>query len=313
MRQPMTSDPVLLGGENRSGTTLLSLVLDSHADLVVGPEIDFVEPPDLGPHIIEACELVARSDPRVLGPGTDTNDPFWYDGAHFVKQCQRFGVDFGDLRLLVEETMAELGTDLSDLVDRCRLIDRIGEYRRAKTGTSRWGLKLQRKIARVDDYERLWPKANFVHIIRDGRDVAASHLRSVPWGFTSIEEAARGWLEVVGRPHTVADPDRYLEIRYEDLTADPERTLRRVTEHIGVSWNDALLNHDELPHTLFANPWGHPAAQAAARPMAAGRAGRYLTDLTPEQIATFEAIAGAELRRLGYELQTAAEDATTTS
>lgn len=74
----LTSDPVLLGGENRSGTTLFSVVLDSHPDLVVGPELDFVEPPDLGPHIVEACELLLASDKRVLGPGTDTADPFWF-------------------------------------------------------------------------------------------------------------------------------------------------------------------------------------------------------------------------------------------
>jgi hypothetical protein len=206
--------------------------------------------------------------------------------------------------------MAELGSDLSDFVDRCRLIDRIGEHRRAQTGAARWGFKLQRKIARVDDYSRLWPNAHFVHIVRDGRDVASSHLKSVPWGYGAIEEAAKGWLEVVGRPHTVADPERYLQIRYEDLTADPESVLRRVTEHIGLPWNDTLLNHDALPHTLFTKPWGHPAAEAAARPLATGRAGRYLTDLTPEQIAEFEAIAGAELQRLGYDLQAAPRTAT---
>ncbi len=75
---PLLSEAVLLGGENRSGTTLLSEVLDSHPDLVVGPELDFTEPPDLGSHILRACELLALADPRVLGPGTDTAVPLWY-------------------------------------------------------------------------------------------------------------------------------------------------------------------------------------------------------------------------------------------
>lgn len=63
-----STSPVLLGGENRSGTTLLSVVLDSHADLVVGPEIDFLEPPDLGPHILGATDLLAANDSGSAAP-----------------------------------------------------------------------------------------------------------------------------------------------------------------------------------------------------------------------------------------------------
>ncbi|MGY4601288.1 hypothetical protein ACVWXL_009034 [Bradyrhizobium sp. GM22.5] len=78
-----STSPVLLGGDNRSGTTLLSVVLDSHRDLVVGPEIDFLEPPNLGPHVLDATDLLAANDPRVTGIVKSAIDPFWYDGAHF--------------------------------------------------------------------------------------------------------------------------------------------------------------------------------------------------------------------------------------
>ncbi|XSC42237.1 sulfotransferase [Bradyrhizobium sp. RDT10] len=64
---PFPSSPVLLGGDNRSGTTLLSVVLDSHPDLVIGPEIDFLEPPNLGPHILRAIDLLDARDPKVTG------------------------------------------------------------------------------------------------------------------------------------------------------------------------------------------------------------------------------------------------------
>ncbi len=60
-RPPLAAAAVLLGGQNRSGTTLLSVVLDAHPQLVVGPELDFTEPPDLGPHILAACELGVSS------------------------------------------------------------------------------------------------------------------------------------------------------------------------------------------------------------------------------------------------------------
>ena len=309
--RPLSSDPVLLGGENRSGTTLLSVLLDSHPALVVGPEIDFPEPPDLGPHILEVCDLLDRADPRVTGTSKDTIDPRWFDGTHFVVQCERSGVERPDLRALVTGLMTELGTDLSELADRCRLIDAIGEFRRGQTGTDRWGLKLQRKIQDIGTYARIWPRAHFIHIVRDGRDLAASHLKTVPdWGYRTVAEAAHGWREVVNRPRRDAPADRYLEVRYEDLVTHPRETAARMLDHLGLPWDEEVLRHAEHEHALFNKPWGHPAAEAAGKPLYTGRNGRYLTDLTPGEIEEFERIAGVELLRLGYGLTSTAPDST---
>lgn len=290
----------MLGGANRSGTTLLSVILDSHPQLVVGPEIDFVEPVDLGPAVLAACELLRARDPRVLGPGTDTADPRWYHESHFVKQCERFGLSLHEVEDIVRQQMAVCGTDIVELDDRCRLIGAIGDHRRTVVGADGWGLKLQREIARVDRYARIWPCTRFVHIVRDGRDVAASHLRTVPWGFRSIEDAAEGWLEVVAPPHRLASPDRYREVRYEDLVLEPRRTLAAIVDFLGLAWHDDLLRHAELAHSLHERPWGHPAADAVSEPLHRGRVGRYRTDLHPDEIRSFERIAGAELTRLGY-------------
>ncbi|KPH97997.1 hypothetical protein OK074_0755 [Actinobacteria bacterium OK074] len=304
---PLASDPVLLGGENRSGTTLLSIVLDSHPALVVGPEIDFTEPPDLGPHVLEVCDLLDRGDARVSGTTKETIDPQWYDGVHFAVQCERSGLSRADLRALVGALMAERGTDLCDPEDRCRLVDAIGELRRTQTGAGRWGLKLQRKIQDIGAYAAVWPRARFIHIVRDGRDLAASHLKTVPdWGYRTVAEAAHGWLDVVTRPRRDAPDGRYLEVRYEDLVTRPRETAERMLDHLGLPWDEAVLRHAEHEHALFNKPWGHPAAEAAGKPLYTGRNGRYLQDLTPGEIREFERIAGAELERLGYPLTSTA-------
>ncbi|NTG18545.1 sulfotransferase [Agrobacterium rhizogenes] len=299
----LLSNPVLLGGENRSGTTLLSVLLDSHPDLVVGPEINFTEPVNLGPQILAVCDMMDLGDPRLAGATKGTIDPEWYDSMHFVVQCERFGLDRDDIRNLVAGLMAERGTDLFALEDRCLLINAIGEFRREQTGARRWGLKLQRKIQDIGTYAAIWQHAHFIHIIRDGRDLTASHFKTVPdWGYRTVAEAAHGWMEVVTRPRQTAPDGRYLEVRYEDLVTRPRETVERMLDYLGLPWADALLHHAEQAHALFDKPWGHPAAEAAGKPLYTGRNGRYLQDLTPGEIDEFEQIAGRELEHQGYEL-----------
>lgn len=306
---PLRSDPVLIGGDNRSGTTLTSVVLDSHPELVVGPELDFVEPVNLGPHIVQSCDLLLAGDPRVQGHGVETADPDWYFGVQFVKQCHRFGVRFADLRDLVARVVDELGTDVSEFDDRCVVLDAVGEHRRLATGMRRWGFKIQRQVARVDDFARRWPKAQFVHVVRDGRDVAGSNLTGgQEWNYKTIADAAAGWLAVVERPPTVAPPGRYLELHYEELVGSPRQALQQVIGFLGLPWDEALLRHAELPHTLLDNPYAHPAAEAVAKALSTAKVGRHRTDLRPEQIAEFERLAGHELTRLGYPLTGAPVD-----
>ena len=304
--EPLRSDPILIGGDNRSGTTLFSVVMDSHPDLVVGPELDFVEPENLGPYVVESADLLLAGDPRVQGEGVETADPHWYFGVQFVKQCHRFGVQWQEVRDIVARVVDELGTDVVDFDERCNVIDAIGEHRRRQTGRQRWGIKIQRQIHRVDDFARRWPRAHFLHVVRDGRDVAASNLAiGKEWSYKNVAEAAEGWLGVVERPHTVAPEGRYLEVRYEDVVGNPRETLGRVVEFLGLRWDDALLRHNELAHTLFENPWAHPSADTTARALSAASVGRHRTELTHEQIAEFEQLAGHELTRLGYELSAA--------
>ncbi|KHN91899.1 modular protein [Pectobacterium actinidiae] len=299
----LTSNPVLLGGENRSGTTLLSVILDSHSDLVVGPELDFTEPVNLGPHILNACNFIDINEKQLIGATKESIDPEWFDGVHFIIQCERFGLNRDDLRNLVNNAMSACDSDLTSLDDRCYLINLIGELRRQQTGAKRWGLKLQRRIKDVRDYATIWPNADFIHILRDGRDLAASHLKTVPeWGYQTIEEAAYGWLEIVANAHRSAPNARYQEIRYEDLVMTPQIVIKQMIDFIGLEWDDGLLRHSDLAHSLFEKPWGHPSAESASKPVYTGRNGRYRQDLTQEQIEKFELIAGKELQRLGYSL-----------
>lgn len=108
----LASAPIFVGGDHRSGTTLLSVVLDSHPSVVCGPELDFLEPEDLGPHVLACIGMLVESDPRVLGRGVETADPQWRLGVQFVKQCHRFGITPETLRGLVEEQVCAASSSI---------------------------------------------------------------------------------------------------------------------------------------------------------------------------------------------------------
>jgi len=100
---------------------------------------------------------------------------------------------------------------------------------------------------------RLFPRARFVHVVRDGRDVAASLVQrdwmdpatgQKVWCCEDIRSAARYWGHVVSaiREQAEALPGRYLEIRYEDLVNQPEFVLRHVAAFLGEAWDPAMMN-----------------------------------------------------------------------
>jgi hypothetical protein len=289
--------PIFIGGEDRSGTTLVSVILDSHPDLTVGPELDFLEPPDLGSHVLECCRLLAAGDPRVAGRGVQTADPRFQPGVQFVKQCHRFGVDRKSLVAEIGEAVRAAGAEPTSFEQRCAVVDRIGELRRRRCGTRRWGIKIQRSILRGQDFARVWPGCALVHVIRDGRDVAASHVRGGRWwAHRDVETAARAWLEVVdGAPEAPT-------VVYERLVADPRATLETLLAELDLPWSDAVLAHTAVGHSLVAHPHEHPSADEVRRPVHAEAVGRYRRDLAPAEIHAFEAIAGHALERLGYPL-----------
>ncbi|MGH8196320.1 MAG: sulfotransferase family protein, partial [Woeseiaceae bacterium] len=109
----------------------------------------------------------------------------------------------------------------------------------AAQGKDRWGEKTPAHIFFADRILCGFPKAQFVHIVRDGRDVAVSW-KNVPFGPKHVYASARRWADVLDAGHrlqeTVSDK-QYLELRYEDLLHDTEATIRRVCHFLGEEYS----------------------------------------------------------------------------
>jgi len=187
----------------------------------------------------------------------------------------------------------------------------------AAQNATRWVDGSWQNAAHVPALAALLPEARFIHMIRDGRDVALSHMR-MNWGPTTYAESAQLWVTRISKARRHApNIDHYSELRFEDLVTDTEGTLRKVCAYIDLEYDPVMLDYHERAEKRLAEkaidlPRKHgPTQTAEARmdshrlakePPQADRLGMWRRKMTPAEIAEYEAIAGPLLEELGYEL-----------
>ena len=171
-------------------------------------------------------------------------------------------------------------------------------------GAARWGDKTPIYTSYVDLIADMFPTARFVHIIRDGRDVALSMLDK--WGdkepHVDIFFTARNYVRRIRAARTAGqrlDPDRYYEMRYEALVQDPERELGAVCEFLGEEYFPEMAQpHVLARETIEPGSWHDPIR----RPPNTGSIERWREKMTPADLRLFQFVAGSQLEELGYGL-----------
>jgi hypothetical protein len=179
-----------------------------------------------------------------------------------------------------------------------------------RAGKARWAEKTPRNISRIGAIFRIFPAARFVHVLRDGRDVACSlrtHPRHkvvdgklVPTGIRRpIAGCARRWVrDIEGSRRWWGDP-RFHAVRYEDLVREPRPALERLMAFLGEDWDEAMLGHAaaDSPFRDAKSFAQNPEALGAVNTAALGR---WQRDLDARDRRTFKRIAGPLLVELGY-------------
>jgi hypothetical protein len=284
--------PIFVIGNPRSGTTLLRLMLTSHPRICIPPEAGF------------AVWLLDRY--RDWDP-SDGTEGFLGDLVG-TRKFATWGLTRGEIAAFVDRAEPEDYGGLVAAVYRCYA-------HRVQPGSDLWGDKNNFHIGEVGRIKGLFPGVRFVHIVRDGRNVAASYrdlagrtIRSeyAPDLPTGIEAIAEGWsaaLEGAEAAFAGFGHEDVATIRLEDLQADPEAVLTEVCAGIGVEFDPEMLRYHELDEASGGEPAEYLQWKEKNRaPVLAPDPGRYRRDLTPGEIARFEEIAGDRLRRYGYPL-----------
>lgn len=269
--------PFFVVGNDRSGTTVLRLVLDRSREAAVPPESMFLL--DLAP---------VRRRGGLDDPGR---------AARFVADVWRHPrVRLWNLPGGPPPVPAGLGHAAAY---RFAVESPFRAYA-ARDGKQRFGDKTPAYVHAVDELVAVWPDARVVVLVRDARDVALS-IRRVPFGPNNVYAAARWWARGIraGLEAERRYPGQVLTVRYEDLVADPEAEVRRVCGHVGLGYNSDMLAIERT------EPGKIVESQAAwFSSLASGirsDAGRWRSEMPESDRRLVAAVAGAELAALGYE------------
>jgi len=276
--------PVFIVGCGRSGTTILRLMLNTHSELAIPLESHFI------------YQLARRRASGLYRAGLQDPDVWQLVLEYFEshRYLQYLGVPVPDvierLRALPERSYGALFETL------------LTTFMEAQ-GKHRWGDKTPMHVNYIFLVRHYFPRARFVHIIRDGRDVALS-LLARKWGPRHMNHAGHywKWLVLGGMigGHLIG-PERYRQVRYEDLVHDPESVLKPLCDWLDLKYEPGMLDYHKTAEALSAqHNFGHSAA--VRRPVDRNLMRQWKHKILPRDHASFIRQAGSLLQYLDYDV-----------
>jgi hypothetical protein len=264
--------PVLIGGCPRSGTTLLGAILGAHSQCACVPESGFKTDALRG--------QTASGDPRAFLRAICGSHHFALWGLDHDPDLHRAGGETPSFAAVITSLVRRY----AESVDKWPVPIWIDH--------TPWNVCFGVTLT------AMFPDVKFIHLVRDGRAVAASVL-ALDWGPGSAESAARWWSRLVTLGLALESwiPDRVLRVRFEDVVRAPETTVRGIAAFLGLDYEPGMLRGDG-----FRFGFAKASHALIGRPPQAARADAWTTSLSPRQIEIFESLAGDHLRCLGYDL-----------
>jgi len=244
----MTVNPTFLIGAERSGTTLFRLMVDSH------PEITCIENFD---YVINAVR------PDGSFPTLE----------QFAQQLETENV-YSSSGFTLDTGLDDLAAVANDFIAQ----------RLSASGKTDAAVMVH---DRMEVILRIWPNANFIHIVRDPRAVALS-AKAFEWG-TAVYFGVARWADLMDEWDRVTadlDPSRVMEIRFEELVSDHVTVLSEVCRFMGHDYSEDMLSY--VAETDYLEPIPEKSTE-------------WQTLITDREMQEIEARVGDRLEAKGYE------------
>jgi len=167
-----------------------------------------------------------------------------------------------------------------------------------------WFNKSMQNVYFTDLFEKENFKPYYIHLIRDGRDVALSFTKTVV-GHKHMYHLAKQWREDQEFSNKVSErfaPDRAIRVKYEDLLHQPQHEIQRICAFIGLEYSNNVLKFYESTDSKITAESGE-MWHNLSKPLMRNNYNKYKRELSTTQIDLFEKITGDLLKGYGYTLE----------
>jgi hypothetical protein len=177
--------------------------------------------------------------------------------------------------------------------------ERIAKAKQRLTNSRFYGFKLN--TSSVAEAYEIYPQSYFIYIVRDPRDVTASHHQR---GFDrSIEQICNAWNKYLAKFESFCDKHSQIAliVRYEDLVSEPNDTLSLIFQVLPLEMEESIFRFYESDATVHGSH--HPNAQALQQNFFTSSIGRWHSELEESQWKKIQKLCSAGMKRWGYKLE----------
>ena len=274
--------PFFIVGSGRSGTTLLRRILYAHPELHIPPENHVMRNtiPLFYEHRKQRWEVLVY---------------LALSGLDLHPQFETFEMNLLPLaRKLVKTPHHQRSLAF--------IFDQFYRYHAHLKGRScqRWGDKTPLNVFYLERILSVFPDAQVIHMVRDGADVIPSYLKM--GRYEQIEEAAKRWKRSIeaGRRFIEQHPSHCVEVRYESLVTQPEKSVRRISDFLQITYHESMI-HSEAYFNSMGDTVMRSHHHHAAKPISTESIGKGRREMTISERKTLQTLIGKQLAQLGYD------------
>lgn len=289
----LSDSPIFICGSMKSGTTLLCHLLDSHPDLLVMPadlsylghwrKWDKSNFNDFASYWIN----------KIVNP--TGQEPFWF----FGQKEETFKIFISYLHYFIRHTNKSA---IDCVVMTFCVVDAILSDPSPKRY---WVEKTPENEVNAQRLNQMFPKAKFIHILRDPLDNIVS-LKKLDtyrgWKGSALDHARviRNLFRLAKTNLETLGDERYLILKYEELTRDPSAVMHRICAFLDIPFVQFLLTPTERGKPAVSNSM-FPGERVKGKISDRGQNDRYLKNLTQQELRDIVTTLFTEALDAGYQ------------
>lgn len=271
-------DPIFIVGSPRSGTSLLSKIISGHPKIGIPFESHVY--PRLYPWRKCYGDISINKNKKRVAEDIVSLEP--------VKKWKKLPS--------VERVIENIGGSSFHTA-----FEGFMEAWLREIGKKRWGEKTPHNVFFWREISEGFPKSKFIHIVRDGRDVAMSwkKVRFGPEHFYSISNLWKNYVKKAEEIKRKTDKNRFYEVKYEEILKRPKKNIKKICNFLGESFDSKMM---KFYKGAGSYPTDDRNERNLSRPLLRDNMNKWMSDINTRNLRIFESVSGETLERYGYEL-----------